>query len=615
LVQGEAMTTHIHNSVYQQLHSFILVIHKHEFKPVGNLFSTKGQSNEKETVILSAADVPIEFVCKLRKGTGKGTQLSKINMHSDRMFFFTGDSNEIKQIEKQGTDPKCCAYSAIIDVNYLAKEVMVYGSVVGLPPIFYCDLDDKFVITSDIHFLSNIPGFSFYFNVDSIREFVTIGYPIWNKTLFKNISMLPAGHTIKINGKCKSEIKRQWRLSEGDRITDSCAFMELQMTAFRNAMQGIDLSNSFLSLTAGMDTRSIFAALTSKNIKIPAYTLSGSTLSLDARTAKRLCNECRYDHKIIILNKRFFEQIANYSSEACRLSGGLASLTQAHEVFFYKEVDQAFNARLSGNLGNQVGRGGAENISLRDAGYATLSYDICHIDEKGKLSHWYFPYLRSGGHLAYDFLLENEIPFSSVGNYAIGNNFAIQQSPYADSNLIEISKNRPYTTEDNKNTSLMKMRIKDLRHRFLGESIDTSFQRKYIKQVGGAVAEIPINWGGKAKGGLSILGLGHGLMALADAALVSKGIDSGVIYNAASMMRIPGMHEYRHYSKWLKKYMKDFSLDLFSSKSTIESGLFNLSKLEKNASLYFSQKVDTHKHLTLEIDLALAARVFNASLS
>ena len=131
------------------------------------------------------------------------------------------------------------------------------------------------------------------------------------------------------------------------------------------------------------------------------------------------------------------------------------------------------------------------------------------------------------------------------------------------------------------------MRIKDLHHRFLGEPIETSFQKKLIKDIGGPAAEIPINWGGRAKGGVSVSGVTLGMRALADAALASKSIDSGPVYSAASLLSIAGMHEVCHYNKWLKGPMKEYMLDLFFSKRTKESGLFDTAKLAQTARVVF----------------------------
>jgi len=591
------------------LHSFLLIFNKRKkFSKDRVTFSRKESSFN-----VFGPGNPIEISGKIRGMIADNVVRAKIKAQQ-HMLFYTGDSAEVENKVQEHTCLDCCASSAQIYINFLLQEVTIYSSIVGLPPIFYCDLADKLIVTSDIYLLGEISNFSLYFDIDSVMEITSIGYPIDNKTLFQNVKMLPAGHILSVGKDSGIKLSRQWALPRYKVLPKWSDFLELQSSAFEKALQRIDLTDSFLSLTAGMDTRAIFAALTSNNIKIPVFTMTGSTLSLDARTARKLCKAYHFDHNIIFLNNDFYAQLPSFCSEACRLSGGLASLAQAHEVFFYSQVDKSIKARLSGNLGNQVGRGGAENISLRNAGFMAFNKAICNKNNNFDLAHWYAPYLKSGGHLSYDFLMEQEIPFSSVGNYTVGNYYATQQSPYADKQLIEISNTRPATPKCEREKSILRMRMKDLRHRFLSESAGISFQMKLIKETGGKVAEIPINWGGKATGGVSIWGVVLGIKALADAVLASKSIDSGPMYKAASLLRITGFHEYRSYNKWLKGPMKDFTLDLFSSKSTKECGLFEISKLEKNAKLYFSNKLDIYKNMSLSLDLALASKIFNARL-
>ncbi|RWX48964.1 hypothetical protein VT99_10393 [Candidatus Electrothrix marina] len=592
------------------LHSFIVVINKK------NQPTSFGDVAEGKDLFFTAStpDNAIEIVGKTRRKITDDCIRTKIKSQQ-RVVFFTGDGAEVENKEKRGSRRDCCASAAQVDVNYFSQEITVYSSLVGLPPVFYCDMEDKLIITSDIYLLLEIKDFSFYFDIESVKELATIGYPIGNKTLFQNVKMLPAGHILSVSSDGAYKVSRQWELVTSDTLPRWDEFVELQSSAFQKALQKINTTNSFLSLTAGMDTRTILSVLALNKIKVPAYTISGSTLSLDARTARKLCKAYSFEHNIIFLQNEFLSRLPSLSHEACRLSGGLASLTQAHEVFFYSQIDPTSNARLSGNLGNQVGRGGAENISLRNAGLTTFS-DAISKNHNGtdELAHWYAPYLRSGGHLSYDFLMEQEIPFSSVGNYTVGNHYAIQQSPYADKQLIETSANRPVVPMNKKEVSLLQMRIKDLHHRFLGEPIETSFQKKLIKDIGGPAAEIPINWGGRAKGGVSVSGVTLGMRALADAALASKSIDSGPVYSAASLLSIAGMHEVCHHNKWLKGPMKEYVLDLFFSKRTKESGLFDTAKLAQTAELYFDNQFNSYKHISLALDLALATKVFDAKV-
>ncbi len=254
--------------------------------------------------------------------------------------------------------------AANIDIDFSGQEVRIHSSLVGLPPVFYLDEPDRLIIVSDIHLLLKIPGCSLTFDKKSIQELCTIGYPINGKTLFRNVRMLPAAHLLSYTRKKQLVVSRYWSLPDIQQKVSWHEFLEQQKDAFLSAVGKIDASESFLSLTAGMDTRAILATLMAEGTSLPAYTMSGTNLSLDARTARKLCRSYGLEHNTVFLDSVFFNELPTFTTQACRLSGGLASLSQAHEVFFYNKVGNGYSSRLSGNLGNQVGRGGEAPIQV-----------------------------------------------------------------------------------------------------------------------------------------------------------------------------------------------------------------------------------------------------------
>ena len=241
----------------------------------------------------------------------------------------------------------------------------------------------------------------------------------------------------------------------------------------------MEVTSSVLSLTAGLDTRTVFTTLADQNRLVPAVTMSGVNRSLDARAAARLCRAYGVSHSLVTIGDRFARGLADYVQEASRLSGGLASLRQAPEVYLYHQLGGSFDARISGNLGNQVGRGGTEGVSTRRAELGILSPALR--DASTEAGHWLLRQLYGSGMSAIEFILQQEIPFSSVGNFSIGNHFAVQKSPYADRALVETLSMRPVGGSA-PSGSLIKMRLRDLKHRFFGEPESTSFQRSLLQR-------------------------------------------------------------------------------------------------------------------------------------
>lgn len=506
----------------------------------------------------------------------------------------------------------CMAHAAFVVVDFESKTIRLNSSIVGLPPVFLYEDDHVLIATSDLYLLAGVPAIRLQFNGQSVREMCTIGHPIDHRTLFQNTRMVPGGCQLAIGADAVPRESSLWRLEAPAPLKQWEEFTELQIAIFRDALRKTNLTASFLSLTAGLDTRAVVAELGHAGRALPAYTISGRTLSLDAMTARRICRAYGWPHHVVDLRQRFLEKLPSYAAEASRLSGGLSGLGQAHEIHLYENVGTATIRRLSGNLGNQIGRRGTEKIAMLNADDTILGEGLGEGRARFGRNHWY----HAGAPTAdsrpdFTFLLQQEVPFSSVGNYSLGSHFAVQQSPYASRLLIESTRRRPLVERRPARLSLMQMRLQDLRHRFVGEAEEHSFQVQLIKQRGGPAATIPINWGWRAAGGVSPRGLAYGAMALCDALMCSRGLDSGALYKALEAVNIAGLHEYRSLHQELG-LLKAYVHDVLCSEPVRNGGLLNRGRIIQMLREHYEEGRSHDKALSRALDLAMAQLNFRA---
>jgi hypothetical protein len=423
---------------------------------------------------------------------------------------------------------------------------------------------------------------------------------------------MPAGYQFDFDAAGQRSV-RYWTPPRPDPVCDWKAFREIQAQAFSDAMRRMDKASTVLSLTAGLDTRTILAALVRDGVRLPTVTLSGETPSLDAHIAAKLSRAYGLQHEVVRLDGEFFKRLPEYLVEASRLSGGLSSIEQADEVFFNRVLSKRARARLSGNLGNQVGRGGTEKVSMRNADTSLLGSYFAVDTGNSAHDHWYSERGAGADSLDYEFLLQQEVPFSSVGNYALCNHFLVQQSPYADAALIEAIKHMPLRLNHKKKLSLMQMRLKDLRHRFAGEPEEYSFQRSFIKEVGGFVAECPINWGWKASGGLSPVGVFYGAKSFLDVTASSKGWDSRLTRRLLARTGVMGMHQFKRPRDWFRTYLKEFVYDMLLSDRSNTDELLNRREMERQLQEHYSGIGDHYNGLTCALTLCLARKNFSVT--
>ncbi len=584
-------------------HSFLAVIKTHA-STLDSLMARVVIDQELNTYYYSSDDSMMEIAFSLRKNH---VSISGLGTNPETIQIILGDDAEWQN--SQGKE--CMANAAFIECNLRKKTLRALSSIVALPPLFIYRSKGFTALASNIHLLLKISRLVLQFDSAGLRDFCKVGYPVNYRTLFKDVSLVPGGSEITAHAEGRIAIDQAWTFPERVPLPDWDSYTDMQLEAFKKAFRQIDLSQSFLSLTAGLDTRTILAALVMNGIRLPAFTMSGPLLSLDARTAKNLSKAYELNHQVIVLDESFSKNLPTYILEASRLSSGLSSLEQAHEVYFYAKTASTAAARLSGNLGNQIGRRGTERISMRNTDSSFLRLEYLTEDRSSENdAHWYIKGQLPDGTLDYKFLLQQEVPFSSVGNYSIGTSFLIQQSPYACRRLIELTRFMPSRSVSEKDLSLLKMRIRDLKHRFLGESASLSFQVKMIKETGGFLACYPINWGWCARGGVSAIGIFRGFLTFIDALAYSRGLSTGITGKMLKYTHITGLHEFSHFKELFNTNLRDFVHDTLLSASINQSTLFNHAVLRKMLQEHYSSKICHYKSLVLALDLAIANKIF-----
>jgi hypothetical protein len=522
-----------------------------------------------------------------------------------RLILLLGDDAEWPQtLGKTST-----GFGVSLEIDFIRGGVRVLTSVVGLPPIYLYRGPNFVALTSEIHLLRALPACQPAIDPEGLIDLFRIGHPVAHRTLFQNVSLLPGGHRIEIDVGGAYRAKAVWGLPEIEPSPDWPSYLDHQVALFKRAVRQLKLGDAILSLTGGLDTRAILAVLVETGILVSAITISGRSLSLDARLARALAAAYGFPHTIVSLDDRFLRDLPTYVVEASRLSGGLMSVTGAHEVHFFRELQSRGSRRVSGLLGNQVGRRGFERLSLRNADIGILQPEVARHAATAQPAHWLEMTTDLETRERYQSFLQHETLFSSVAAYSIGHHFAIQQSPYANRDLIESSSRVP-AGGPNGCFSGLQARLTDLHHRFFGTPREFSFQRQLIAGVGGFVARCPINWGWLAGGGVSLTGMATGSVAFLDMLSTRPNPLARALGHSLHLVRCSGLHEITQCRVWLRATLGGFVRDTLGAKDVRESGLFEPARLDALVHEYYSGREASYETVLAAVDVASALRMF-----
>ena len=517
--------------------------------------------------------------------------------------------------EWQADQPDVCLAAGVpIRFDAAAQALIALTSIVGLPPLFLYRRGRTVALASDLHLLRNVPGVELSLDARALLELARIGHPVEHRTLFGGVELVASGSRLRLGADGVVHVESAWSLPTAAPLSWP-DFIEAQIAAFSDGVARVRLEDAFLSLTAGLDTRTVFAMLASQGRVPPTATMTGPRWSLDARTARRLSEAYGVRHHAVVFDDRFASALPSFIERASLLSGGLSTMEQAPEVYFYDSLGGAFATRLSGNLGNQVGRGGTEGVSVRGADPGILAGDVRARGEaeSGEGRHWLLDRLEQGPREQTEFILKCEIPFTLVSNFPVGSHFAVQQTPYANRALIETLARRPVSGATAPSGSRLRMRLRDLGHRFLGEPERVSFQRTLVRRLDGFAARQPINWGWRAAGGVSPAGTLMGTATLFGMYARARGLDGGVLKKPLAWTGLPALHDFREARTWLVRHLREYTRDTLASADVLESGLFERAALARALDDHFEHGADRYETVTYALDVALAYRHFQAS--
>ncbi|MFC1576268.1 asparagine synthase (glutamine-hydrolyzing) [Candidatus Omnitrophota bacterium] len=162
------------------------------------------------------------------------------------------------------------------------KELFIARDRLGKKPLYYYKSDSLFVFASEIKAILQIPEIRHSADIDpySLSDYLSLGYILTPKTIFKNIKSIPAGfcgtYDINLN---RFSMRKYWSLEDvylsakdkGPRRNFENEFLEKFNNAVKLRMYSEVPRGAFLS--GGIDSSSV-AAFMRKNTSAPINTFS-----------------------------------------------------------------------------------------------------------------------------------------------------------------------------------------------------------------------------------------------------------------------------------------------------------------------------------------------------
>jgi asparagine synthase (glutamine-hydrolysing) len=195
----------------------------------------------------------------------------------------------------------------------------------------------------------------------SLGEFVACSCVLENRTIFKDIHVLPAASawTFKNAG---LEFKntyfdpRQWE--DQAQLGAEAYYQELRSVLSTN------LSNYFggrqqlgIAMTGGLDTRVILACHPPAPRSLPSYTFGGPFReSQDVRVGRQIADICQQSHQVIEVGDEFLSAFPDYAQRTIYITEGTVDVNRASDLYVSRKARLNAPAKIVGTYGSEIVR-------------------------------------------------------------------------------------------------------------------------------------------------------------------------------------------------------------------------------------------------------------------
>jgi len=286
-----------------------------------------------------------------------------------------------------------------------------------------------------------------------------------NRSLFSNIGLLPGGSVWSLvpGGQIQKRFyftPDQWENQEPlDQNQFYEKFKELfpQIAAhYLNPQEKVALS-----LTGGLDTRMILAALELSPGQLPSYTHGGMfNESFDVKISRKVARVCRQPHQVIDVGTKYLEDFHNLARKTVQITDGHLDVTESVGLYTSQIIKKHAKIRLSGNYGSEILR--SHVMFKHSMPHAALfEPEFLKIIQAAKQTYFSQRQVHPLTFIAF-----RQVPWYHYNRFALEQSQIIQRSPFLDNQLVKLVYRAP---QDAMNSTEIPLRFITEMHPALGQ--------------------------------------------------------------------------------------------------------------------------------------------------
>ena len=333
------------------------------------------------------------------------------------------------------------------------NEVVLFNDRYGLSRIYYHQTSDSFYFAAEAKSLLAVRPELREIDLRSLGELVSCGCVLENRSVFRNIGVLPPGSSWIFANKTLTDKgtyfdPKTWENQEPLELEryyrDLCeCFSRIVPRYFEN------YESVGMSLTGGLDSRMIMAWQRAQPRSFTCFSFGGPFRDcLDVSIARKVAETCNQNHETIRVADEFLTGFPHYSERSIFLTDGCVDVSRSPDLYINKRVRHFAPVRMTGNYGGEVLR------SIRAFKPKDPPTGLFHSDFTPQLDTARATYGRISDVRPLSFSVFRQAPWHHYGLLSLEQTQLAVRTPFLDNEFVGIIFRAPKLTLGNNDISL-----------------------------------------------------------------------------------------------------------------------------------------------------------------
>lgn len=237
--------------------------------------------------------------------------------------------------------------------------VTLFNDRYGMHRLYYYQSEEAFYFASEAKAILTVCPQLRTFDPQSLGEFVALSCVLEDRTIFKDIQLLPGASEWTFRNARPDRKARYFKPHEWEEQTPLSAesyYEEIRSTLSTRLPQYFSGPQKMgIAMTGGLDTRVILACHQPAPGSLPSYTF-GSVFrdSQDVLIGRQVAAACGQSHQVIAVGDEFLERFSYYAERSIYLTEGTVDVYRASDLYLSGRVRDIAPAKIVGTYGSEI---------------------------------------------------------------------------------------------------------------------------------------------------------------------------------------------------------------------------------------------------------------------